>query len=118
MIITILLLFILIILTCNYYVHYGRNGQLINLIPGPQGHPILGNLLQTLGSREEIWKFVVDLPNQYYPILKGWQFFVPLVSIRHPDDLETILSSTKHIQKSWIYVVLHPWLGTGLLTSE
>ncbi|KAM0726400.1 Cytochrome P450 4C1 [Formica fusca] len=31
--------------------------------------------------------------------------------------METILSSTKHIEKSSIYVILHPWFGTGLLTS-
>ncbi|XP_036143276.1 cytochrome P450 4V2-like [Monomorium pharaonis] len=44
-------------------------------------------------------------------------FFYGLVSIRHPDDLEIILSSTKDIDKSRLYEVLHPWLGMGLLTS-
>ncbi|XP_071572411.1 cytochrome P450 4C1-like isoform X2 [Temnothorax nylanderi] len=57
------------------------------------------------------------MTNQYYPICKIWEIFLPIVFIRHPDDLETILSSTKHIEKSWIYHALHPWLGTGLLTS-
>ncbi|KAL6419106.1 hypothetical protein ACFW04_011568 [Cataglyphis niger] len=28
-----------------------------------------------------------------------------------------ILSSTKHIEKGYVYKLLHPWLGTGLLTS-
>ncbi|XP_071581886.1 cytochrome P450 4C1-like, partial [Temnothorax nylanderi] len=66
---------------------------------------------------EELWEQLVTLANQYYPILKFWEFILPVVSIRHPDDLEIILSSTKHIQKSFLYDSLLPWLGTGLLTS-
>ena len=31
--------------------------------------------------------------------------------------LQPILSSSKHIDKSADYSYLHPWLGTGLLTS-
>lgn len=30
---------------------------------------------------------------------------------------QAILSSSKHIDKSSDYRYLHPWLGTGLLTS-
>ncbi|XP_071560726.1 uncharacterized protein [Temnothorax nylanderi] len=117
MIIAILLLLILIVLVYNYYVHHGRNGKLINLIPGPVGYPISGNVLDYMCSREEQSKLLITIPDQYYPILKIWCFFTPIVSIRHPDDLETILSSTKHIDKSRIYYMLLPWFGTGLLTS-
>ncbi|XP_011701421.1 PREDICTED: cytochrome P450 4C1-like isoform X2 [Wasmannia auropunctata] len=118
MIISILLLLILIVLAYNYYVHYGRNGRLINLIPGPKGYPVSGNVLEYLCSREEQWKLLINMTDEYYPILKIWGFFRPVVSIRHPDDLETILNSTKHINKSMIYYVLLSWFGTGLLTSE
>ncbi|XP_077274027.1 cytochrome P450 4C1-like isoform X2 [Temnothorax americanus] len=117
MIITIFLLLILILLMYNYYLHHGRNGRLINLIPGPPRSLFVGNLFDFLGSREKLWEQLVTLANQYYPILKFWEFILPVVSIRHPDDLETILSSTKHIQKSFLYDSLLPWLGTGLLTS-
>ncbi|XP_071576478.1 cytochrome P450 4C1-like [Temnothorax nylanderi] len=117
MITTILLLLILILLISNYYVHYGKNGRLINLIPGQRGRPIVGNILDYILSREKQWKLLVALSNQYYPIFKFWAFFVPIVSIRHPDDLEAILGSTKHIEKSFLYDILHPWFGTGLLTS-
>jgi len=37
---------------------------------------------------EEQWKIVNSSSDQYYPILKHWAFFMPIVSIRHPDDLE------------------------------
>ncbi|XP_071578155.1 cytochrome P450 4C1-like isoform X2 [Temnothorax nylanderi] len=118
MITIILLLLILILLIFNYYVHYhGKKGRLINLIPGPSGYPIVGNAFQYLGSREEQWKIVITLTNEFYPIAKAWGFFFPVISIRHPNDLETILSSTKHIEKTLIYDNLQPWFGTGLLTS-
>ncbi|GAB1866375.1 Cytochrome P450 4C1 [Camponotus japonicus] len=117
MIIIIFLLSILSLLVYNYYVHHGRNGQLINLIPGPLGYPISGNSLEFLVSAEEQWKWMHTTFDKYYPITKLWAFFRPIVSIRHPDDLEIILSSTKHIEKSKTYDLLHPWLRTGLLTS-
>lgn len=41
----IILFFIFITLIYNYYVHYGKNGRLINLIPGPGTIPIFGNIL-------------------------------------------------------------------------
>ncbi|XP_025262035.1 cytochrome P450 4C1 isoform X2 [Camponotus floridanus] len=117
MFVTILVLSIFILLIYNYYVHYGRNGRLLNLIPGPLGLPIVGNLFQYYVSAEEQWKIFCTLPNEYYPIFKIWGFFTFIVCIRHPDDLETILSNIKHIEKGRLYNVLHPWLNTGLLTS-
>ncbi|XP_032666228.1 cytochrome P450 4C1-like [Odontomachus brunneus] len=58
-----------------------------------------------------------SLMDKYYPVFKLWMFSIPLISIRHPDDLEAILNNSKHIKKGFIYKVLHPWLNTGLLTS-
>lgn len=37
---------------------------------------------------EKLWHRVIILCDKYYPILKVWTFHVPIVSIRHPDDLE------------------------------
>ncbi|XP_011882043.1 PREDICTED: cytochrome P450 4C1-like [Vollenhovia emeryi] len=59
----------------------------------------------------------MTLNDQYYPIGKFWAFFLPVVAFCHPDDVETILNSTKHIEKSLIYDVVFPWLGTGLVAS-
>lgn len=55
--------------------------------------------------------------DHYKPIFKIWAFYKPIVFIRHPNDLKTILSSIHNNEKSYIYEVLQPWLGTGLLTS-
>ncbi|KAL6416373.1 hypothetical protein ACFW04_013527 [Cataglyphis niger] len=117
MFIAILLLSMFILLLYYYYVHYGRNGRLLNLVPGPPAHPIIGNAIQFNVSVEEIWKLFISLSDKYYPIFKVWSCFTYYVLIRHPDDMEIILSSTKHIEKGYVYKLLHPWLGTGLLTS-
>uniref|UniRef100_H2Y6M9 Uncharacterized protein n=1 Tax=Ciona savignyi TaxID=51511 RepID=H2Y6M9_CIOSA len=53
-----------------------------------------------------------------YPLLAVvWLGPVPLVAIVHPDAAEVVLRSSKHMEKSFVYRFLHPWLGTGLLTS-
>ncbi|KAG5306909.1 CP4C1 protein, partial [Acromyrmex insinuator] len=113
---TFLLLILIVYLIYHYYVQYGPIGRLINNIPGPPGHPIIGNTLLLLISREDLWKLLKILSNKY-SVFKLWSFFEYIVSIRHPDDLEIILSNTKNINKSKIYDILHPWFGTGLLTS-
>ncbi|KAG5305990.1 CP4C1 protein, partial [Acromyrmex insinuator] len=61
---------------------------------------------------------MITLSNRYYPIYKIWGFFVPVISIRHPDDLETILSNPKYIKKTFMYDIFKPWLGTSLVISE
>lgn len=33
-------------------------------------------------------------------------------------DVEVVLSGTKHTNKSWVYEFIHPFLKTGLLTSN
>uniref|UniRef100_A0A8C3SNY2 Cytochrome P450 n=1 Tax=Chelydra serpentina TaxID=8475 RepID=A0A8C3SNY2_CHESE len=51
------------------------------------------------------------------PLLKLWIGPLPFVILYHPDAVEVVLNSSKHIEKSFPYKFLHPWLGTGLLTS-
>ncbi|XP_070168058.1 cytochrome P450 4C1-like [Polyergus mexicanus] len=125
MFITILLASMFILLIYYYYVHYGRNGRLVNLLPGPPGHLIAGNASQAYISAEEQWKLMCNLSNKYYPIFKLRIFFMYVVAIRHPNDLEvikeiqlsTILSNTKLTEKSRLNKLLQPWGGTGLFTS-
>ncbi|XP_033217450.1 cytochrome P450 4C1-like isoform X2 [Belonocnema kinseyi] len=39
------------------------------------------------------------------------------IGICHPEYTQILLTNTKNIEKSMIYNLFHPWLGTGLLTS-
>jgi len=112
-IIVVLSTFILLIYNYVYHKKYRR----LNLIPGPSDFPIIGNALQLYVSAEELWKFFCKLSDEYWPIFKLRVFFTNVIFIRHPDDLETILNSTKHIEKSFVYDMSHPWINTGLATS-
>lgn len=40
-----------------------------------------------------------------------------IVHIYKPEYLKAILSSNDVIDKAWTYSMMHPWIGTGLLTS-
>ncbi|CAG2208814.1 CYP4V2 [Mytilus edulis] len=42
---------------------------------------------------------------------------LPLILVYKPEFCEILLNSSKHIDKASEYRFLHPWLGTGLLTS-
>ncbi|KAL6420526.1 hypothetical protein ACFW04_012015 [Cataglyphis niger] len=114
-IIFLMLLFMFILLIYYYYIHHGRNRRLLNLIPGPPGDPIIGHAFQFHVSAEKQWKLLCSLSDKYYPICKVWMFCTYIVSIRHPDDIKTILSSDSKTSRR--YNLLHPWIGTGLFTS-
>uniref|UniRef100_UPI003B63BAC5 cytochrome P450 4C1-like n=1 Tax=Odontomachus brunneus TaxID=486640 RepID=UPI003B63BAC5 len=121
MIVTVLLMFIIIVIIAfahDYYVHHTRAGRLIDKIPGPKGIPIAGTALELQISPEKLWLRLHFEAEKHYPILKLWLFSIPVISIRHPDDLEAILNNTKHIEKGQFYELLHAWLNTGLLTSK
>ncbi|XP_054706468.1 uncharacterized protein LOC129216283 [Uloborus diversus] len=47
-----------------------------------------------------------------------WQFYRPFVVVYKADSVETILNHSTELEKAWFYKLLHPWLRTGLLTSN
>ncbi|KAF8783292.1 Cytochrome P450 4c3 like protein [Argiope bruennichi] len=53
-----------------------------------------------------------------HPLFCFWLSYVPIVIITKAEAAEALISGTKHLQKNWSYNFLHPWLGTGLLTSH
>ncbi|XP_033825819.1 cytochrome P450 4V2-like [Periophthalmus magnuspinnatus] len=81
--------------------------------------PIIGNAHQLKTDSEAFFNQVVDLSNQFYtlPMYKIWIGTVPFVILYHPDTVEAILNNPIHMDKAHAYTFLHPWLGTGLLTS-
>ncbi|KAJ3642894.1 hypothetical protein Zmor_025642 [Zophobas morio] len=110
--------FILIIGVIWWYQNFSRVGRHINKLDGP-GYPIVGVFLDYLsGDLEKVFQNDRDRCAKYSPIFKLWIFHKATVILQKPDDIEIILSSTKHIKKSQIYDNLHMWLGTGLLTSD
>lgn len=52
------------------------------------------------------------------PFYKSYMGDVPYILIEKPEAAEAVLNSNTLIEKSTEYRWLHPWLGTGLLTSS
>ncbi|KAB1257723.1 Cytochrome P450 4V2 [Camelus dromedarius] len=68
-----------------------------------------------------LWHFfqqIIECTEEYrnLPLLTLWLGPVPLVAIYNAENVEVILTSSKHIDKSSMYKFLEPWLGLGLLT--
>lgn len=62
---------------------------------------------------------IIDKREKLYPkIHRIWQGTVPEVRISIAEFAETIISSSKHIEKSYGYNFLTSWLGSGLLTAK
>ncbi|XP_026773129.2 cytochrome P450 4V2 isoform X2 [Pangasianodon hypophthalmus] len=55
--------------------------------------------------------------NRHRPLVKVWVGPIPFLILYHAETIEAVLSNSKHLDKSYPYRFLHPWLGTGLLTS-
>ncbi|XP_042211264.1 cytochrome P450 4C1-like isoform X1 [Homarus americanus] len=93
---------------------------LIEQIPGPKGLPILGNALDVNVEPREIFQLICGGSYMWSlrtSIFRVWAGPVPIVQLLRCRPVEVILSSQKHLDKSLDYTFLHPWLGTGLLTS-
>ena len=78
--------------------------------------PVLGT---SLYFEREGYKFFRQIRNwsKEKKIYVMWFFFHPLLWIGEIESAEIILKSQEILSKSFIYNFLHPWLGTGLLTS-
>uniref|UniRef100_A0A8C1QQI8 aromatase n=1 Tax=Cyprinus carpio TaxID=7962 RepID=A0A8C1QQI8_CYPCA len=63
---------------------------------------------QVVGYTKEFWNS---------PLFKLWIGPVPFLILYHAETIETVLSNPVHMDKAYAYKFLHPWLGTGLLTS-
>lgn len=115
--ITVLIFITVILVIYHCYVHYGQRGRLINKIPGPGIAPIFGNVLQYNLPNEQLWDSQRKVNAEFYPIVRLWLASIPVINVFHPDDMRLILTNTTNIEKNLLYNFLHPWLGTGLLTS-
>ncbi|XP_056624881.1 cytochrome P450 4V2 isoform X1 [Triplophysa dalaica] len=89
-------------------------------IPGMAGaYPIIGNALQFKTNAGDFFNQIIQGTNEnrHLPLVKVWVGPVPFLILYHAENIEVVLNNSKHIDKSYSYRFLHPWLGTGLLTS-
>ncbi|XP_064098017.1 cytochrome P450 4c3-like isoform X1 [Macrobrachium nipponense] len=93
---------------------------MIEKIPGPDALPIIGNALEVNVEPREFFQGVQGgsyIWSLHTNLALFWIGPFPLVALYNCTAAEVILSSQKHLDKSRDYNFLHPWLGTGLLTS-
>ncbi|KAJ6617597.1 putative cytochrome P450 4ac2 [Pseudolycoriella hygida] len=69
-------------------------------------------------SQEEIFAYLRRNADRFQGSYAHWFFGLWSFEICRAKDAEQILGSAKHIDKSNIYNLLHPFLKTGLLTSN
>ncbi|KAM9670485.1 cytochrome P450 4V2 isoform 2-T2 [Dama dama] len=82
-------------------------------------YPVVGHALMLKPDSRDFFQQIIDYTEEYrhLPLLKLWLGPVPLVVLYNAENVEVILNSSKHIEKSYMYKFLEPWLGLGLLTS-
>uniref|UniRef100_A0AAY3ZVX5 Cytochrome P450 4V2 n=1 Tax=Denticeps clupeoides TaxID=299321 RepID=A0AAY3ZVX5_9TELE len=111
------------LLTCVMYQLLGRHlhtWKEMKPIPGIEGtYPLIGNALQFKSNAGDFFCQLVGYTNEFrdLPLFKLWIGPVPFIILFHAETIETILNNPVHIDKAYAYKFLHPWLGTGLLTS-
>nr|CAD7393406.1 unnamed protein product [Timema cristinae] len=115
----IILVIVVFVLYLVFPYHFVSNQthQLINKIPGPPLTFAFGNTWEFFLEPEEFFLKMLELHGRFPEIFRIWILGKPTVVIFNPKDIEVILNSTKHIDKSHHYTFLHDWLGLGLLTS-
>uniref|UniRef100_A0A8K9XRV5 aromatase n=1 Tax=Oncorhynchus mykiss TaxID=8022 RepID=A0A8K9XRV5_ONCMY len=72
-----------------------------------------------LSLASDFFRQVIGYTEQFRdsPLLKIWIGPVPFLVLFHAETIETVLNNPVHMDKAYAYKFLHPWLGTGLLTS-
>lgn len=96
-----------------------RMYDLISKIDGPPGLPLVGNALEFIGDPHTTFRIMYERSFEFgngNPV-KIWIGPRPFVFLTDPRDIEVILGSHVHIDKSPDYRLFEPWLGNGLLIS-
>ncbi|XP_014392404.1 PREDICTED: LOW QUALITY PROTEIN: cytochrome P450 4V2-like [Myotis brandtii] len=98
---------------------YAHNWLQMRPIPTiPCAYPFVGHLLILERGGKEFFQQMIYYTgrNRHVPMLKLWLGTVPVMAMFKAETIEAILTSSKQIDKSYLYTFLQPWLGLGLLT--
>ncbi|KAL4622360.1 cytochrome P450 4V2-like [Arapaima gigas] len=114
------LLALLVFLTYEPLRAYIHKWNEMKPIPGVEGaYPIVGNALYFKSNAGDFFNQIIESTNEFrhFPLLKIWVGPLPFVVLFHAETIEMVLNNPRHMDKADSYRFLHPWLGTGLLTS-
>ncbi|XP_069678752.1 cytochrome P450 4c3-like [Periplaneta americana] len=90
----------------------------LSRVPGPPSLPLLGNALQLTGEQDEFFRFMCRCAEKYGDIFRLWIGTRVFIFLYRAEAIQPILNSSVHIDKSYEYSFLLPWIRTGLLTSS
>ena len=104
------------------FVKYRYRMSKVPSFPRP-AYPLIGHTYLLAGTPEKLFHTISKLSQEYWEKTKEtlgiiWFGPIPIVFMLEPDGAEVILKSSRHMKKAFVYRFLHPWLGTGLLTSH
>ncbi|CAL2040885.1 hypothetical protein CAEBREN_29480 [Caenorhabditis brenneri] len=97
-----------------------RMRHLLKSINQPRSYPIVGHGLITKPDPEGFMNQVIGMgylyPNPRMCLL--WIGPFPCLMLYSADLVESILASSKHLDKGFAYRQMEPWLGKSILTSN
>ncbi|CAD0198717.1 unnamed protein product [Chrysodeixis includens] len=118
-----LIFYPLLLLASSIWILYrwqqkSRLHTLAEKLPGPPVIPFVGNALLVLKKNPtQLVEFALKFAEQFGNVIRIWLGSNLIVFLTDPNDVEVILNSNVHIDKSTEYKFFKPWLGEGLLIS-
>ncbi|XP_044019149.1 cytochrome P450 4g15-like [Aphidius gifuensis] len=112
-----LVLIIVTLWILHYYIENMRIVRMGNKLPGPKTVPFFGNALLAYGVQPRDVLNVVMEYVHFGRVIRAFLGTKLVIFLMDPKDVEIILSSQIHIDKSPEYRFFKPWLGEGLLIS-
>lgn len=115
---SLLAVFITALIALYYYVETSRVVRLAKRLPNPPSYPILGHALLSMGlSPETLLVVALELHKRYGSVISIYFGTRVIIALTDPKDVEIILGSSVHLDKSVEYRFFQPWLGDGLLIT-
>nr|ARG41825.1 cytochrome P450 CYP4G100 [Bactrocera dorsalis] len=103
----------------EYWRRSSREYRMTKNIPSPPEVPVLGNAHLVFGcSNAEVVAKGNAYLEQLGETLRATLGHVLVIFLTNPNDIEIILSSNNHLDKSEEYRYFKPWFGDGLLISS
>ncbi|GAB1865918.1 Cytochrome P450 4g1 [Camponotus japonicus] len=115
---SLLAVFFTALIALYYYVETSRVVRLSKRLPHPPSLPIIGHALMGVGlSPETVFTKALKLYKIYGSVISVYFGTRVIIALVDPKDIEVILGSSVHLDKSVEYRYFQPWLGDGLLIT-